>query len=135
MLSLIPSLGGATSWILGITGLSSIVGLAVMAVIGVPILPTLAKFADTLLTPLLGVVGTGLASLVKLEVDGGVDIMQTGQRMLFVVTCCVISYQVAVHKTAVATWATVHENYTVLPKQTIALKPLCKFGHTLNCRR
>jgi uncharacterized membrane protein len=103
-----------TAWILGLTGITGIIGLAVLAIVGGPVIPLMTKIADAVFTPIAAVLGTGLAALFKFEIDGGVDILQTGQRIIFALTCCAITWSVAVHHT----WTKVHAGYTLQTKQT-----------------
>lgn len=103
------------SWIAGLSGLTGIIALGVIAVVGGPIVPTLAKFADAIFTPIAGVLGTFFASILKMELDGTVDILGSGQRILAVVTFGVCVHSWAVHQT----WQEVHASYTLSQKHTV----------------
>lgn len=101
-----------TSWILGLTGLSGMLGLLVLAYIGGPIVPMVSKVAEAILTPIATVLGGAFQSLFQLEVDGAVNVLKTGQNILFVVTCMAMTHWYAVH----TTWAEVHSGYSLLSK-------------------
>lgn len=93
-------------WIFGGLGLVGIAAMIALAIFGGPFVGVIAKIAEAILAPIAGVVGQGMAMLMKSEVDGGIDMLATGQRILFVVTVGAVLYGVGIHNTM--KWAHAH---------------------------
>ena len=100
-------------------GITGIIGLAVLAIVGGPVVPVLSRIAEAILTPLASTGGAFLSSLLKMELDGTIDILQTGQRILALVTFGLIVHAVAVHET----WVKVHDGYTLTKKVARPTQP------------
>lgn len=101
-----------TNWLLGLAGVGGIAGVAALAIIGGPVVPAAAKLAEAIGTPIANAVGTLLGGLIQHTWTGAVDVLQTGQRILFVALCCTITWQVAVRHT----WQEVRHGYTLIEK-------------------
>jgi hypothetical protein len=85
------------AWVFGGVSVFTLVVCAVLAYLGLPVLTLLTKFIEAILLPMAGVVGQGLAMLVKFEGQGGIDMLATGQRILFVATVGAFSWWGAEH--------------------------------------
>lgn len=107
------------AWIWGLAGMGGLIGIAVLAIFGGPAFKVIADVAGAILTPIAGVVGQGAAMLVKAELGGGIDMLATGQRILFVLTVCSASWWGAQHMT----WKKVHTHYWLTQKHYAVIRP------------
>lgn len=107
------------TWLWGAVGGLGIVGMIALAIFGGPFASVVAKLGETLLTPIAGVVGQGLSMLVKSAFDGGIDMVATGQRILFVTLMCCGTYWYAEHNT----WKHAHAGYWFTAKHYAVIKP------------
>jgi len=106
-------------WWLWLSGLGGITGIALLAIFGGPIIPLIVNIAQGLLAPTARVLGNGLSILLKAEIGGGYDIIQSGQRILFVATLALITWHAAVS----STWKKVHHGYWLTEKHYQVAKP------------
>ncbi len=107
------------TWVWGFVGVGGIAGLVALAIFGGPAFRLIVDVASAILTPIASVIGQGAAMLVKAEINGGIDMIATGQRILFVLTVCAIAWWGAQH----VTWKKVHHGYWLTEKHYTIAKP------------
>ena len=112
-------IAGWYAWIFGGIGVVGIAALIALSIFGGPAFALIVKIADAILTPIAGVVGQGCAMLVKAEIGGGIDMVATGQRILFVITIGAMSYGYAEHN--VMKWT--HRNFWLTQKHYQVVVP------------
>lgn len=112
-------LENAYTWVFGGLGIVAIAALIALAIFGGPFAKVIADVAGAILTPIAGVVGQGASMLVKAEADGGIDMLATGQRILFVATCCTVAWFGAEHY--MMKW--VHGHYWLAQKHYAIVQP------------
>lgn len=103
----------------GLGGTLGVVGLIALAIFGGPFASVIAKLGEAVLTPIASAAGAIGGTLLKSEADGGRDMLATGQRILFVLTCCAVTYWGAQHY--LMKW--VHTHYWLGEKHYAVIKP------------
>ena len=106
-------------WVWGAVGGLGIVGMIALAIFGGPFASVIAKLGEATLTPIAGVVGQGLSMFVKSAFDGGVDMVATGQRILFVALMCSGTYWYAER----VAWKHAHANFHLTAKHFVEARP------------